>query len=144
MTLPDIAGEQAFDIVHRAVEVSEFDGGAERADRGAHRGIDRVGGKVARHVGRNLDFSDGFGPALQRNGRARIKHGAVKQKADHRRGQPAALQRCRRAEADFPADLLRAGIELLLAQLELPAHSGRDARIIQRGAHDWCPPSGTS
>ena len=45
MALPDVAREQALDVVHRAVEVGQFDGGPERADRCAHRGVVGVGGR---------------------------------------------------------------------------------------------------
>ena len=71
MALPDVACEQALDVVHRAVEVGELDRGTERADRRAHGGVVRVGGEVARDGGGDLDLADRLGPALERNRCAR-------------------------------------------------------------------------
>ena len=60
--------ENCRDIVHRAVDIGDFNRRAEAGDRGSRRGTIDIGRKVVLKMNRDLGLSDRTRPTGERNG----------------------------------------------------------------------------
>ena len=106
MTLENVAGEHGLHVVHRAIDIGKLDGGAERRDRLADL-IAVVRRRAGR--GRCTPRSRPRRPASASR-RATPSHRTASSARSSRKPTIGAVSlqlvhRCRRAEADLPADL---------------------------------------
>ena len=100
-----------------------------------------AGGNVLADMDGDFRLGRGLLPALQRDRCARREHGAVEQKPDQRHGDAELFFRSLRAEADLPADLLRAGVDRFCRNANCLRMPFGDARVVpgifRRRAHPW-------